>query len=342
VQTRFDINFLKDITQKIKENHLNITSIAKSSTKSDDNLYLFQYKLLKDMMRAARQIPKSDHSWHQLHRYYPGRIHYLDDTNLYVLDHRMGQARRNVSYMMRNISANHTATNKCSASAFSAISPITPPLKIFVTYKSIESIPPDVIQNISRQAPGTVVKVFGDNECYDFLKNYYSVEYADFFISIPDGPIRADFWRACIIFKFGGIYMDIDTVLLVPLCDFLMQEVDMCTSGSRDGCVNPIILFARSPGSMVLRKCIDSMFAMKDKPYSYWSYSICWHLWSVLKNMGLQYNNMDGVYTLNDGTTLQLLKENDWTVRTEASTSWQGRKVLRNHSHIYENHTFVV
>jgi mannosyltransferase OCH1-like enzyme len=56
---------------------------------------------------------------------------------------------------------------------------------------------------------------FDDYLCKKFMKQYYSGEIYDFYCRLPLAVMKADIWRYCIIYKYGGIYADVDTVCKV-------------------------------------------------------------------------------------------------------------------------------
>ena len=186
------------------------------------------------------------------------------------------------------------------------------PRCIYLTYKTKDSIPKNVIQTLEHMNPGYSVNVYGDDECYHFLKTYFSQEYADFFqTKIRQGPIKADFWRACVIYIFGGVYLDADVRLEKPLDEIIANHVTFCTSGSKiKNRVNPIIL-AATPKSPVIKDCIEYMYESRNRDYDYWTYSICNHLAkSVSKHIPLYKNNESGFFEMQDGFQAQMFSEN--------------------------------
>ena len=48
-----------------------------------------------------------------------------------------------------------------------------------------------------------------DNDCIDFLRENFNDYVADLFLGIPKGMYKADLWRYCVLYKMGGIYLDI-------------------------------------------------------------------------------------------------------------------------------------
>lgn len=55
-------------------------------------------------------------------------------------------------------------------------------------------------------------KFYDDIDCIDFFDMYFDEYFVDIFKSIPQGAIKCDFWRLCILYIFGGTYADIDFV----------------------------------------------------------------------------------------------------------------------------------
>lgn len=216
------------------------------------------------------------------------------------------------------------------------------PRQIYLTYKTKDSIPENVIQNLKDLNPGYSIHVYGDEECVSFLKTYFSQDYADFFRTrIRDGPIKADFWRACVIYMFGGVYLDADVRLEKPLDEIIAKDVAFCTSGSKDSQrVNPIIL-AATPKSPVIKDCIEYMYASRTRDYDYWTYSICGHLArSIQEHIPTYVPNRSDFYKMNDGRYAQMFSENYFQSVEEAATFWYGDKILLNHSpQNYDNHS---
>ena len=216
------------------------------------------------------------------------------------------------------------------------------PKVIYITYKTVDAIPVRVIDKLQRMNPAYTIRTFGNSECAEFLRMYWSVAHAAFFDSIKDGPIKADFWRACVVYTFGGVYLDADVDLLQPLDSLLQPNVELCTPASMNKKhVNPILLAAK-PGSSIVKRCVDLMFNMRHEKYSYWEYSICKHLCAALREVFPVIPNKSGIYT-SGNTRVQILRENPWRFKKDAKTSWLGRVVMNNHASDtgYRKHAFI-
>jgi mannosyltransferase OCH1-like enzyme len=88
------------------------------------------------------------------------------------------------------------------------------PNKIIRTYHCKNKIPSKVYENIKEYAPNSEHIVFDDDECIDFLKKYFDKEIVEAFKNFKIGPHKADLFRYCYLYKYGGIYFDIKTIIL--------------------------------------------------------------------------------------------------------------------------------
>lgn len=80
--------------------------------------------------------------------------------------------------------------------------------------------------------PEYEIKLYDNEMCEKFLLEEYGLLYKNIFNYIRDGPIKADFWRICILFKYGGIYSDIDNQPFISLNEFLEENIDFVTCSS--------------------------------------------------------------------------------------------------------------
>jgi hypothetical protein len=155
------------------------------------------------------------------------------------------------------------------------------------------------------------VEVFDDDRCRFFLNEKFSELHAQIFDWIPSGPIKADFWRVCVLSHFGGVYVDVDAVPLVPLRDFIQQDADFVTCTSSHGGwyhYNPNFI-ATTPDAGRMRRCVTwyvDKFTRKE-PFDYWGWSV---VTCFAEIFGATLARMqDGIFELDDGQRLQLLHE---------------------------------
>jgi len=105
---------------------------------------------------------------------------------------------------------------------------------IFQTYSEKSKIPPDVYENIRRYAPEYTHKVYNDAECIAFLTSTFDKDVVRTFHALSRGAHKADLVRYCLLYTYGGVYLDIKTELTRPLRDIftrpeLVYSVLSCT-----------------------------------------------------------------------------------------------------------------
>lgn len=64
-----------------------------------------------------------------------------------------------------------------------------------------------------------------DEDCRQLIRSEFDLEVLRAYEALPKGAFRADLWRYCALFQYGGVYADLDTICLSPL-RLLIQETD--------------------------------------------------------------------------------------------------------------------
>ena len=90
------------------------------------------------------------------------------------------------------------------------------PKFLFQTYNDKNKIPKKIFDNIEKYASDYEYSLYDDEKCKKFLKDYFIPKVLDRFNELK-GAHKADLWRYCILYVFGGIYLDIKTILVKPL-----------------------------------------------------------------------------------------------------------------------------
>jgi hypothetical protein len=232
------------------------------------------------------------------------------------------------------------------------------PKVIYLSYKT-KNIPDYVIPNWKKLYPDYQVKLYDNNDCIQFLKREYTDEHVNIFNYIKDGPIKADFWRVCILYKYGGIYSDIDVEPLVSIENIMENNVSFLTCFSAyHKNINPHFMVSQ-PNHKLLKMCIDKYLEIyrNKKPYSYWGWSIVFIMKHCLYNIFGEYNTKEGIYYDNDNNKYQFLKEqipinlidilnikNLW-LKTDLNSyniycKYNNIKILNNRYRSYFNHEF--
>ena len=83
------------------------------------------------------------------------------------------------------------------------------PKVIHCTYYNKKEIPDKVWYNLKKYAHDYEIKFYNDEDCKHFLSSFYGEKYVSKFDSLKLGCHKADFFRYCILYSLGGIYLDI-------------------------------------------------------------------------------------------------------------------------------------
>jgi mannosyltransferase OCH1-like enzyme len=143
------------------------------------------------------------------------------------------------------------------------------PLNIFQTWHT-KILPPLMAQSISiikKLNPRFNYYLFDDNDCREFIKNNFDLKVLHAFDSLIPGAYKADLWRYCILYKKGGIYLDIK---YRPYNGFrfinLMEKEHFVLDADGDGIYNALMVCL--PGNQVLLKVINQIVEnVKNKFY---------------------------------------------------------------------------
>jgi hypothetical protein len=208
-----------------------------------------------------------------------------------------------------------------------------PPKVIHIIYTTLEPLeqPKRCWEALN---PNWTIKLYDFPSAERFLRETYGQVYADIFNYIPDGPIKADFWRVCILYKHGGLYVDADIEPLVSLDEFLEPKVSFATSLSYCRPYNPHFIFTEA-GEPLLKRCMDIYvdYYTRKEPYSYWGWSIV----NIFTIPHFTKKTESGIYVWN-GQKIQLLKENLGNDRHDMNCSYKNKRVLNNR---FKNYDFT-
>ena len=188
------------------------------------------------------------------------------------------------------------------------------PKVLYICNKNVDSIPPEIVSQWQNLNPNYEIKLFGNTECTQYLSDTYSDQFATNFALIPDGPIKADFWRACILFERGGVYADVDIVPIASI-DEILYGNDMTDNptfvipgaGVFWKTVNPCFI-ATTPKNPILKDVLNLYdYLFTNVQYSYWQFSIVLVLTKVLQGY-FDVTNIATTY-IHRNQTIKILKE---------------------------------
>jgi hypothetical protein len=216
------------------------------------------------------------------------------------------------------------------------------PNRIYIAHKTKEEVikySEPLWNNLNPEYP---VYAYGNFDCMLFLTGSYGRLHVNIFNYIKDGPIKCDFWRVCVLYKYGGVYADADIEPLVPIREILEEGITFLTAADyKHEKVNPHLIIS-TPGHPILKECIDIYvdYFMKKKPYAYWA-------WSITNVMSLVLAKYAGISQFKEGIykDVQLISEifPKGGSYSDVYCTYKGRRLLNNRVKNYDvdKHIFV-
>jgi mannosyltransferase OCH1-like enzyme len=101
------------------------------------------------------------------------------------------------------------------------------PNNLFQTWGN-KQISPDMltIMNTWREMnPQYNYFLFDDKDCAAFIKKHFSKNIYNAYCKIIPGAFKSDLFRCCVLYIYGGIYVDIDTICLNNIDLFLNDKI---------------------------------------------------------------------------------------------------------------------
>ena len=108
--------------------------------------------------------------------------------------------------------------------------------------------------------------LFDSNQRRSFIKNFFDNSIVEAYDRIIPGGFKADLWRYCILYCYGGFYCDIDMICMNSFDILLKHNVDIImpidlNQNSKEGQHNLVNAFIGIPPKHPLMKiCIDIIF----------------------------------------------------------------------------------
>jgi mannosyltransferase OCH1-like enzyme len=168
------------------------------------------------------------------------------------------------------------------------------PLVIYRTWIS-NNVPIRMKKSLTRSlafTPEFDNHLFTDDDCYNFIRDNFEPNVLNAYKCLKPGAYKADLWRYCILYKKGGVYIDIKHELKMPLYDVVekhpviyVQDV-LSFPRKRLPLVSYLVIYppdlnplttktplyngflASPPGNPVFKACIDEIVeSCKNRDY---------------------------------------------------------------------------
>ncbi len=137
------------------------------------------------------------------------------------------------------------------------------PKNIFQTWRDLELTKDmkETIEYLKYMNNGFNYYLYDDKMCRDFIKDNYDEKILEAYDKIIPGAYKSDLWRCCILYKYGGIYLDIkykpkNNFSFAFFLDKEYYARDRQTN-NKYGIYNALMIY--KPKSEMLKKFIDKI-----------------------------------------------------------------------------------
>jgi mannosyltransferase OCH1-like enzyme len=136
------------------------------------------------------------------------------------------------------------------------------PKKIYQSWKTkdIGGNMLEAVNKVKALNPEYEHHLYDDQDCRDFLLNNFGKEYLIAFDNLIPGAYKCDFWRYAILYLYGGIYVDIDLIPLVPFNQMIDPEDEFVSVVDRPNGTIYQAFIACIPRHPILLNCLELSF----------------------------------------------------------------------------------
>jgi len=105
------------------------------------------------------------------------------------------------------------------------------PRNIFQTWstKNISNNLRNLTETWTDKNPNYAYFLYDDNESELFIQKYFDIRIYNTYRRLIPGAFKADLWRYCILYIYGGVYVDIDTICINCIDSFLNEDIEFMT-----------------------------------------------------------------------------------------------------------------
>lgn len=146
------------------------------------------------------------------------------------------------------------------------------PLVIYQSWKT-RDVPPkmkECIDKLKANNPEFDHYLYSDEDCLKFIQDNFDKSVVDAFNTLKPGAYKSDLWRYCILYKLGGVYLDIKFYTTTPLKNLILsyngvfvKDIQVSSQGTGGGCeagfgiYNGFII--SQPDNNIFKECIDDI-----------------------------------------------------------------------------------
>jgi mannosyltransferase OCH1-like enzyme len=121
-------------------------------------------------------------------------------------------------------------------------------------------------KNIQDLNPEYEMILYDDDDMKQFIKQNFDEYIYNCYLKLNIGAAKADFWRYCILYKNGGVYLDMDSIISHPLNELILED-DACiiTREGNKGIFNNWIMMFEKNHPILLKTINNCCYNIMNK-----------------------------------------------------------------------------
>jgi mannosyltransferase OCH1-like enzyme len=130
----------------------------------------------------------------------------------------------------------------------------------------------ETIYKLCEMNPEFDYYLYDDEACLKFIKENFDQDVVDAFILLKPGAYKSDLWRYCILYKKGGLYLDIKYYSTEPLINIIEENPIIFVKDTDKACEKKVGIYnafmASPPNNITFKLCIDDIVtSCKNRSY---------------------------------------------------------------------------
>ena len=123
--------------------------------------------------------------------------------------------------------------------------------------RSLHPVVQEKIDNIKKMNPEYKYHLYTDEEIDKFVNEHYKGEISDCYNRLNIIVAKVDFWRYLVLYKYGGVYLDMDSSIELPLSRLIRNDDDaiITAEGNPNLYVQWALIFSK--GHPILKRTIE-------------------------------------------------------------------------------------
>ena len=180
------------------------------------------------------------------------------------------------------------------------------PNRIYLSYISSRHVPSHIWDQYAQYAHGYTIDFFDDVQCLKSIQSFGD-KVVRCYQSLSHGAHRCDLWRYCMLYRTGGVYLDIKTILTRPVSEMFPKTDCMYTVlGINKGAIHQGVI-AVPPEHPIIADAITNM--IHNPPGRFCYLRACKQLYHLIENYSGQTPRL-GIHTCPAGP-VELYQEHE-------------------------------